>query len=187
MSNYSFFIQYFIQLLFLSCGFWLLDIPHQVVRAISKCIHKSKQARKEHKKPFVDTYAYDLGYHMSYGLTAYAIAMVFSTLVPYVPMFGMIFFMVKYYVDKYNLSFVYNTEFHGVGIIKRKVVPLTIFNIVLYQMINVGFFASKADHGGKNFLYWGFGFVSIEILVICAFHFSSKRARYARHKKMRLE
>jgi len=57
----------------------------------------------------------------------------------------MTFFLFKYFVDKYNLSFVYNTEFLGVGIIKRRVVPLSIFNIIVYQLINVGFFASKAQ------------------------------------------
>ena len=134
--------------MFLSVGFWLLDIPHMVVRAIMKCCHTAKQSIRENKKPFIDTYAFDLGYHMSYGLTTFAIAMVFSTLVPYVPVFAMLFFLFKYYVDKYNLSFVYNTEFHGVGMIKRRVVPLSIFNVILYQFINVGFFASKADING---------------------------------------
>ena len=115
-----------------------------LVRAIAKFVHDARQARKENKRPFIDTYAFDLGYHMSYGLTTFAVAMVFSTLVPYVPMFAMVFFTFKYYVDKYNLSFNYNTEFHGVGIIKRRVVPLSIFNLIVYQLINVGFFASKA-------------------------------------------
>ena len=130
--------------MFLSVGFWLLDIPHTIVKSIKKCFHDAKQARKERPKKFVDTYAFDLGYHMSYGLTTFAIAMVFSTIVPYVPIFAMIFFTFKYYVDKYNLSFVYNAEFQGVGIIKRRVVPLTVLNIIIYQLINVGFFASKA-------------------------------------------
>ena len=62
----------------------------------------------------------------------FAIAMVFSTIVPYVPIFAMCFFFFKYYVDKYNLSFVYHPEFYGVGIIKRRVVPLTTFNIIVY-------------------------------------------------------
>ena len=80
----------------------------------------------------MDTYAYDLGYHMSYGLTTFAIALVFSVLCPYVPLFAMTFFLFKYYVDKYNLSFNYNSEFRSVGIIKRRVVPLSIFNIIVY-------------------------------------------------------
>ena len=122
---------------------------------------------------------------MSYGLTTFAIAMLFSTIVPYVPFFGMIFFLFKYYVDKYNLSFVYNTEFHGVGIIKRRVVPLSIFNIILYQFINVGFFASKAGVNGENFLYTGMAFIMLELLVIMICHFNGKRRSYIRHKKLR--
>ena len=129
----------------------------------------------------MDLYAFDLGYHGAYVLTCYAIAMVFSTLVPYVPVFAMVFFTFKYYVDKYNLSFVYNPEFQGVGIIKRRVVPLTIFNIIVYQMINVGFFASKAEENGRNYLYVGIIFIAIELFVILAFHLVSKRERYQKH------
>lgn len=128
--------------MFLSVGFWLLDIPHQIAKSCKKCFHDAKYRNKPNKK-FIDTYAYDLGYHMSYGLTTFQIMMVFSVLVPYLPMLGFLFFFAKYYVDKYNLSFVYNTEFRGVGIIKRRVVPYSIFNIVVYQIINVGFFSSK--------------------------------------------
>lgn len=168
--------------MFLSVGFWLLDIPHMLVRAICKKCHDAKQFKRENKKPFIDTYAYDLGYHMSYGLTTFAIAMVFSTLVPYVPVFAMFFFVFKYYVDKYNLSFVYNTEFHGSGMIKRRVVPLSIFNVISYQVINIGFFASKADTNNKNFLYFGLTFVALECIFVTCFHYSSKRARYTKHR-----
>ena len=187
LTNYSFFISYFIQITFLSCGFWLLDVPHTIARAFAKCCHNAKQARKENKKKFVDTYAFDLGYHMSYSLTMFAIAMVFSSIVPYVPIFAMCFFSFKYYVDKYNLSFVYSPEFYGVGIIKRRVVPLTTFNIIVYQLINVGFFASKVEENGENFLYFGLCFVVIEILAMLAFHFTTKRNRYRSHKKERDE
>ena len=111
--------------------------------------------------------------------------MLFSILVPYVPVFAMLFFLFKYYVDKYNLCFVYNNEFHGVGMIKRRVVPLSIFNIIVYQLINVGFFASKADKNGTKFLLMGLIFVATEIIVVCCFHFYGKRSRYVKHRQMR--
>lgn len=95
---------------------------------------------------------------MSYGLTTFAIAMMFSTLVPYVPMVAVSFFMFKYYVDKYNLSFVYNSEFRGTGIIKKRVLPMTIFNVILCQIVNVGFFASKQ---GQKFLWIGVSVIII--------------------------
>jgi hypothetical protein len=64
-------------------------------------------------KEFVDTYAFDLGYHMSYGLVVSAIGILFAIIVPYISMLCIAFFLFKYYVDKYNLSFVYNSEFQG--------------------------------------------------------------------------
>ena len=147
-------------------------------------IHKIEQANKPDKTEFVDTYAYDLGYHMSYGLTTFAIAMMFSSLVPYVPVFAMIFFMFKYYVDKYNLSFVYNSEFRGTGVIRKKVIPLTIFNIVMVQIVNVGFFAGKQSEG---FLWFGVVVVAIELIAIIIYYISSKRSNYLRHKRKRKE
>jgi CTP:phosphocholine cytidylyltransferase-like protein len=42
------------------------------------------------------------------------------------------FYFFKYYVDKYNLSFVYNSEFLGFGTLKTRMLPLAIFNIMLF-------------------------------------------------------
>ena len=42
LTNYNFFIAYFIQLMFLSVGFWLLDVPHTVVRSMKKCFHNAR-------------------------------------------------------------------------------------------------------------------------------------------------
>ena len=112
-------------------------------------------------------------------------AMVFSTLVPYVPVFAGFFFAGKYFVDKYNLSFVYNCEWQGMGVIKRRVVPLTTFNIILYQIVNVGFFASKAEAKNLNFLYTGVALVAVEIIGLTIFHWSDKSKRRRQHKEMR--
>lgn len=117
--------------MFLSVGFWLLDLPHQCIKYWNLLWHNIEQSNRKHKEEFVDTYGYDLGFHFSYSLTTFAIAMMFATLVPYVPIFAMLFFFFKYYVDKYNMAFVYNSEFRGTGITRKKVVPLSFFNIIL--------------------------------------------------------
>ena len=147
-------------------------------------IHYLEQANKTEKHDFVDDYAYDLGYHMSYGLTTFAIAMMFSTLVPYVPMFAIVFFLFKYYVDKYNLSFVYNSEFRGTGIIRKKVIPLSIFNIIMVQVVNVGFFAGKQ---GQGFLWFGVAVVGVELIVWLIYYAGMKKAGYDKHKRKRKE
>ena len=47
-------------------------------------------------------------------------------------MFVCLFFTVKYWIEKYNLTFVYNREFEGGGVIKKQVLPFMILGIYLF-------------------------------------------------------
>ena len=91
-----------------------------------------------------------MGYHSAYGLTTFAIMLLFSTLVPYLAIFAGIFFAFKYSVDKYNLSFVYKTEFRGTGVIFKRIVPLFFFTLILFQLINIGCFYLKSPSSWKG-------------------------------------
>jgi len=44
----------------------------------------------------------------------------------------MLFFAIKYFIDKYNLTFVYNKEFEGGGVIKKQVLPFMLFSIYFF-------------------------------------------------------
>jgi len=111
--------------------------------------------------------------------------MVFSVLVPYVPVFAMFFFMFKYYVDKYNLSFNYKTQDSG-GIIKQRVVPLTIFNIIIYQVINIGFFVAKAEvDTGARYLSVGLSVVGAELLFLFVYNVVTRFRTREAHKNLR--
>ena len=144
--------------------------------------HNIEQSNRKHKEEFVDTYGYDLGFHFSYSLTTFAIAMMFATLVPYVPIFAMLFFFFKYYVDKYNMAFVYNSEFRGTGITRKKVVPLSFFNIILVQLVNIGFFAGKM---GKKFLWFGVAVIVFEILTFMLYVTYLGFSKYWKHMNSR--
>lgn len=78
---------------------------------MTRCCHNRKQKDKVIKKPFVDDFAFDLGYHHSYAITVGAMGMIFGTVEPLISICGFLFFLIKYFIDKYNLSFVYNREF----------------------------------------------------------------------------
>lgn len=117
----------------------------------------------------MDTYAFDLGYHSAYSLTTFAIMLLFSVVVPYLPMIAGIFFIFKYNVDKYNLSFVYTSEYKGLGYIYKKTSPLQIFTIFLFQLINIGLFTAKTPSPSKDWYFWGgVGFVIFEVIVVFA-------------------
>lgn len=70
-------------------------------------------------KPFLDDFAFDLGYHQSYSIVIFCMGLIFCGTMPLISIFAMLFFSIKYYIDKYNLTFVYNKEFEGGGAIKK--------------------------------------------------------------------
>lgn len=135
------------------------------------------------KKEFVDTYAFDLGYHMSYGLVVSAIGILFAIIVPYIAMLCIPFYLFKYYVDKYNLSFVYNSEFQGQGAIKKWVIPLTLLILVLFQFITVGLFSTKITQ--KNSILGGICLIFLEIFCIVLAKFMISREIRNRYRKNR--
>lgn len=93
--------------------------------------------------------------------------LLFSTIVPYLAMIGGIFFVFKYNVDKYNLSFVYSPAYKGRGVINKRIVPLSIFTIFLFQIINIGMFTTKTPSSKKHLYFWGgVGFVMFELMVV---------------------
>lgn len=140
-------------------------MPHLIVKTIAKWHHDFTQRDKLKPKAFVDSYAFDLGYHSAYGLSVFAIALQFAVLVPYVSLFACVFFAFKYSVDKYNLSFVYNSEFRARGEIFKRVVYLSLVNLVLIQVIMIGFFAINLPH--TNLVLWtGIGLVAVELVAI---------------------
>jgi ABC-type Fe3+ transport system permease subunit len=134
---------YFIQLTFISGGFWILDLAHKLNKMIGKCQNNRKNKKAFTEKAFVDTFAFDLGLWCSYTLTTYAIALMFCVFVPWVTLFAVPFFFLKYSVDKYNLTFNYRPNFKGSGLIVKRIAPLTIFIILIVQTLNFAIISAR--------------------------------------------
>lgn len=45
--------------------------------------------------------------------------LIFSGTTPVISIFMTLFFSIRYYIEKYNLTFAYNREFEGGGVIKK--------------------------------------------------------------------
>ena len=77
------------------------------MKIIKYIIHWNSQKREIEKKPFIDDYAFDLGYFQSYSIVIFCMIIIFGGVNPLITIFGFTFFTFKYYIDKYNLTFVY--------------------------------------------------------------------------------
>lgn len=81
----------------------------------------------------MDDYGFDLGYFQSNAIVIFCMGLIFTCSIPLISFFLSFFFFFRYYIDKYNLIFVYNREFEGGGIIvKKQVQPLLILSLYLF-------------------------------------------------------
>lgn len=56
-------------------------------------------------------YYFDHGYNLAYVALIWTISILFSMIAPFIPIIAFFFFLIKYFVDKYNFMYVYPTEF----------------------------------------------------------------------------
>ena len=100
--------------------------------------------------------------------------LIFCGTMPLISIFAMLFFTFKYYIDKYNLTFVYNKEFEGGGAIKKQVLPFMLFSIYFFQILNMGYFASQF---GTGYFKGGMVFITVEslILIFLNVHYNTKK------------
>ena len=127
------FLNLAIQWAFISNGIQLLDIPHHLIKGIKYLCHRRSQKKEVLPRPFKDDYPFDLGYFQSNACTVFCMGLTFTGSIPLISLFVCLFFSFRYYIDKYNLIFVYNRDFEGGGIIvKKQVLPLTLLSLYLF-------------------------------------------------------
>ena len=59
----------------------------------------------------------------------------FSTTIPLITPFGALFFYIKYYIDKYNLLFLYPAEFESYGNVTDMIIKFELIGIFFFQFI----------------------------------------------------
>ena len=113
--------------------------------------------------------------------------LIFSATMPLISVFMTLFFTIRYYIEKYNLTFSYNKEFEGGGVIKKQVLPFMLLSIYLFEFINLGYFSYKF---GNSFFYWGMFLIGGQTLVLlflnALYNFKKNKQRKDLARQVRL-
>lgn len=161
----SFFIRYMMQVAFIINALYLFDIPHFFVKSLRYLIyrfrHRHDTPRFRELHPFKDTWFFDLGYFQAYALTLFFLALLFAAAIPLITVFTFIFFVLRYWFDKYNQTFVYFKEFEAKGRLKRHIVNCLIAILIISQLLNYAFL--KVLSGFNYALGFGIVVVCLEI------------------------
>jgi protein-S-isoprenylcysteine O-methyltransferase Ste14 len=138
--------------------------------------------------PYVDDYKFEIGYQGAVILTSYCIALLFSTVAPYVTIFAVPFFVLKYFVDKYNVTFVYVSEYQSTGKMVDQLIPLTVCAIVLSQLTSSVIITSNFSTKEKIEGYGATTLVIsiIELVLFVVYLCWDRSVKYAKMKKLKV-
>ena len=110
----------------------------------------------------------------------------FSVTMPIVNVFAVIFFFMRYYIEKYNFLFVYQQEYESGGNTRSYLIPYQIISVLLFQAINYTFIFSLTDLELEISSWVGYGFIIFQVLMIlvCNCLFKSSKSFRQLMKKM---
>ena len=113
----SFFSVYLMQVTFLSNLIQLYDVPHLMYKSLFRIVSYIQQ------KHFEDDFFFQLGYYQGYTSTIMMMCLTFSVTMPIVTVFAVVFFFMRYYIEKYNFMFVYQQEYESFGDTRSYLIP----------------------------------------------------------------
>ena len=116
---------------------------------------------------YKDDWYYDIGANIAFDSIMYLIMLMFSQVAPLITPFGMTLFMIKYYICKYNVSYVYPTEFIGEGRVYKMILTFQYFAIVFSQMIVYGIFTIN----GNKYWYMCAAIAVFQIIAVQIYQF----------------
>lgn len=80
---------------------------------------------------YKDDWYFDIGANIAFDGITYLILLLFSQVAPLITFFGMLFFVIKYYIVKYNVCYVYPTEFVGEGRLFKMILTFKYIGIII--------------------------------------------------------
>lgn len=183
LSQQVYFITLMISLTFLSNSIYILDISKTATSFLAKLLTKKKEWEKE--VDLEDKYYFDFGFNMAYMMTIFCIVNVNCVVVPVMNVLGFLFFLFKYHIDKYNLLYVYPTEYWPQKpYLATHVKWLYCFCILLSQvwqfLIVIGY---QNNTYGLNMIIF---VMSLEFAAILIY-FSNKKFNFRKHFKISVD
>ena len=145
VSTSTFFIRYIITCTFMSSLMYLFDVVHGISLCLKRGRTKNLETNDEiledqYKKKLSgnkDAFYFPLGYNIAYSIIIYTIILIFSPISPIITPFGSCYFTVKYFIDKYNIVYVYPPDYNysGGSRLYHRIIILQTISIFFAQLI----------------------------------------------------
>lgn len=155
----GFYFRLFCQVMLLSL-IYQLNLDFQVITA---CFEK---VIKDNYKTSFDQWYYDLSFKNTVSVVVFAFGLFFSLSVPLITPLIIVLILLQFYIDKYNLLYIYPLEFESQTISRKSLIKNSFFAIILFQMGMVVLGFTRMDPVSNKISFYWIGFIVIQIVVI---------------------
>ena len=130
----AFFCNYLMMVTFISNLIMLFDFPHYLWKRVCKSYSKKTM------QYYQDDWFFDMGYYMSYILTIIFLSLLFCISMPVITFFATGFFLFRYYIEKYNMLFVFVKGFESHGDFSTHIIRSLFTMLYTFQVMNTSLF-----------------------------------------------
>lgn len=121
---------------------------------------------KDNHKTCFDQWFHDLSFKSSVSVVVFAFGLFFSLSVPLMTPLIIMLLLLQFYIDKYNLLYIYPLEFESQTISRKSLVKNSFFAIILFQLGMVALGFTRLDPVSNKISFYWIGFIVIQVVVI---------------------
>eukprot|EP00347_Sterkiella_histriomuscorum_P016017 403354814 len=155
-NTHEFFMRFILQVLMIAILWQIFFKPRQIIKSFHEMLTAGQKYKFKH-------WFYDIGFRNAIAVSLFIFTLFFSITIPLIlPIASLIFFLL-YYVDKYNLIYIYPIDFESKGLYRRSLIIYSIMGILLFQL---EMFIISGSVLSKRINIYLFAFLVIQSMVV---------------------
>lgn len=138
----------------------------QIFQDSNKLKNSFESVVKNNGKTKFEHWYYDLSFKSSLAITFMTFGLFFSLVFPQISLIQMVFFIYQFFIDKYNLMYLYPLDFESKTISRKILVKNSFFAIVLFQVFMISLGVVGNNLVSPKPAFYLYAFVCLQLIVI---------------------
>ena len=155
----GFYTRFIIQVSLLIFMNHLLTDYDKLVKGFEKIVRNNGKTKFEH-------WFYDLSFKSCMAVGLFTFGMLFSLIYPHIVVLVLLLFSMQFYIDKYNLMYIYPLDFESQAISRKTLVKNSFYGVIIFQLVMISIGSLKDDLLSSKAQVYLFSFVVIQFIIL---------------------
>ena len=131
-----------------------------------KLVEQFEKMIKDNGKTKFEQWFYDLSFKSTIAVVIFTLGLIFTLVYPWMNIILVLILVTQFYIDKYNLMYIYPLEFESQTISRKTLVKNSFFAIILFQLVMVSFTLIAGNVLSYRAIIYLISFVLIQLVMI---------------------